>query len=316
MHSPVTGEIALTGLTPMPASTAQIENGVAMMIYKGIGLGEVIYWAFDPFQGTLRASDSRGPLFISLFRGEKTLREQYRAVVGVGSGDEYNYGYGAGYSPHGGAPDELDSSPFSVSIPPTITVFFILALYLVMVVPINFFLLGKKGRGHLAWVTAPLIGVAFAGVFFFISRGLYSKSLSRATTSVVFAHEGADHAYVIGEQQFFFPRGERYDLGLKGVEHISQSRNYEYYYGGTPKETGFGDDVSRHLSPSPQPSRDCAPQKSQSTGAKSRISHNESSLNGRMKPIFRRKSMAPPLRACSNPSANDDPRTEPALESL
>lgn len=207
MQTRVTDEIALTSLTPSPAAHALTENGVAMTLTKGMGLGEVVFWAFDPFQGALRKSDSRGPLFASLFHGEKYLREQFLLNNGVGLEQAYQYGYGATSPAYGPNDAEPQTSPFQVEIPPTATVFTILALYLIAVVPVNFVLLGRKGKGQWAWVTGPAIGVAFASVFFFISRDLYNKGLSRATAAVIVAHEGVERGYAICEQQYFFPRG-------------------------------------------------------------------------------------------------------------
>jgi hypothetical protein len=144
------------------------------------------------------------------------------------------------YDPYYNREDE--GSVFRVEMPSTGKLFVILACYFFVVVPLNFFVLGRMGRGQLAWVTSPIVGVVFASMFLFVAQDLYSTRLSRATSALVVAHEGSGRAYVVGRQQMFFPNGGRYDLGLDGVEFVSTQSDFYRYYG-TSEDTGFSGDL-------------------------------------------------------------------------
>jgi hypothetical protein len=237
---PLTAETTLSAITPAPGTTGVMEHGVPLLWYRRCGLGLVTFWAFDPFQTPLRTYAGRTKLFTDTITNVGVDAEAYMNDIGVAlvaDSDDYYYGYG-GYDP---SPDE---GVFKVSMPATGTVFLILACYFVVVVPLNFLLLNKLGKGQLAWVTSPAIGLCFAAVFFYVASDLYGTGLSRATKALVVAHEGVPFAYAVSNQQLFFPTGGRYDLGLKGAEAIVTASDFTSYYGGpTARDTGFSDDL-------------------------------------------------------------------------
>jgi hypothetical protein len=236
----------VTKLTPVPGTTGLKENGIPMLWYRKCGLGMVVYWAFDPFQSPLRTYAGRQKLFTDTVAAISRAPMEYKTEIGVELStfrDDYSgYPMPPGYPPM--TNDQTEGSVFKVAMPPTGQVFLILACYFVVVVPLNFLVLNKLGKGQLAWVTSPIIGLAFAGVFFYVARDLYGASLSRATRALVVAHEGAPLAYVVGNQEIFFPVGGRYDLKLDGVEAVTTTSDFAgSYYGGPTEDTGFSDDL-------------------------------------------------------------------------
>lgn len=238
-------EVSLTVIDPDDSASVEMDDGVPMFVTKGIGLGEVVYWAFDPFQGPVRNAANRSVLFERLFDGQKAARDLFLSTNNIVTTVNQDHYYPA-FSRYGGYANEPTdaSSAFSVEPPATGTVAFVLGLFFIVVIPINFIVLAKIKKGHWAWMTSPVIGVAFASIFFFISRELYSKSLSRATSAVVVSHEGAGIAYAFADQQFFFPRGGIYDLGLRGVEMFAPPLGWnEYAQWRQSSSSGFGDAV-------------------------------------------------------------------------
>ncbi len=242
---PLRQEMSVTKITPAPGTTGLSENGIPMLWYRKCGMGMVVYWAFDPFQSPVRTYPGRAKLFTDTVATISAAPDEYKTEIGVALqafGNDYYGGY-AGMSGYPGYyPEETTDSVFRVSMPPTGTVFLILACYFVVVVPLNFLILGKLGKGQLAWVTSPVIGLAFAGVFFYVARDLYGASLSRSTRALVVAHEGSPSAYAVGNQQLFFPVGGRYDLMLNGVESLTTTSDFVGdMYGGMGRDTGFSD---------------------------------------------------------------------------
>ncbi len=112
------------------------------------------------------------------------------------------------------------NSPFSAKVPETGVVLGILLLYFVLEVPVNLLILRKLGKGELAWITSPVISLAFAFVFFRFSSGLYAANLSVATSGVLVQHQGDATGTFLGNTQIFFPQGGRYDLRLEGIEAV------------------------------------------------------------------------------------------------
>jgi len=235
---PMDQTFTVTKIEPAPGTTGLMEDGVPIFWYRRCGLGLAIFWAFDPFQAPFQTYAGKQALFADTLVGGsddgQTYLSEQRATV---EGNDNTYGM---YYPNF---ETGTDSVFRVTMPPTGTVFLILAAYFVCVVPLNFFLLAKMKRGQLAWITSPIIGLAFAGVFFMIARDLYGVNLSRATRAVVVAHQGSPVAYAIGNQELFFPSGGRYDLGFSGMEAVSTPSDFASYFYGEQRDTGFSGDM-------------------------------------------------------------------------
>ena len=237
---PMDQTFTATQLDPIPGTTGLEENGVPIFWYRRCGLGLAIYWAFDPFQQPFQSYAGKAGLFEATF---STLGEgvsEYIAAIGAsldsGGYDSYMYPGYPGYY-------EQTDSVFQVEMPGTGKVFLILAAYFVCVVPLNFLILRKLNRGEYAWITSPIIGLAFAGVFFLIASDLYSAGLARSTTGLLVAHQGSKVAYGFGNQELFFPSGGRYDLSFSGIEAIANSSGDMWDYMGERSDTGFGGDL-------------------------------------------------------------------------
>ena len=98
----------------------------------------------------------------------------------------------------------------------------ILVAYFVCVVPINFLVLKKLKRGELAWLTAPIISLVFAGLLFRSASGLYTAQTSTATKGVLLLSPAIEEGLFAGSSQVFIPEGGGYDLKLHNVDNIGQ----------------------------------------------------------------------------------------------
>jgi hypothetical protein len=198
-------------------------DGMLLAAKKPFGLGRVIYLAVSMTDGPAKGWLGRDKLLDST--GAFADNQRLRQVIAMSSrSNDYpysSYSYtSGGYAPTPSPFTEPGTDPFSAQMPATTTVVFILILYFVLVVPVNLLVLRKVGKGEWAWVTAPLLSLIFAAVFFRFSAGLYAAELSASSTGVVLAESGQSNSYFIGRTQMFFPRGGRYDLKFKGVEAI------------------------------------------------------------------------------------------------
>ena len=233
-----------TVLSPdQPAVGAKVswEGGAALESEVGLGLGRVVVLGYSPLEPPLNVWEGRSKAFVHLLRAAGTNRANALVNSYLGAGGmegpvatTYGTAGGPGMPPPGSSSWAYESGarsdPFSTTLPPTGTVFGILAAYFVLVVPVSFLVLRKLKRGELAWVTAPLLSLGFAGVLFRSAENLYSASLSSAAQGVVVLQQGVPDAMFYGTSQLFFPRGGVYDLKLRGVDSLQGVQN-EYGYG-------------------------------------------------------------------------------------
>jgi hypothetical protein len=81
-------------------------------------------------------------------------------------------------------------------------------------------ILKKLRRGEVAWITAPLIALGFAGAFFMSARDLYSAKMSSAAQGLIIGQEGMPFGMFVGSSQLFIPSSGSYDLKLHGVDSL------------------------------------------------------------------------------------------------
>ena len=206
-------------------------NEPLFQLSRGLGLGRVVVLEYSPLDAPLGAWAGRGRAILPLLRnGEgargRVLRDDY-LLNGL---SEASNSFGGFSSPPGAFRSVGGNDPFSTRLPGTGTVFGILGLYFVLVVPVSFLVLRRMKRGELAWVTAPLLSLGFAAALFRSAEGLYAAALSTATQGVVVLQEGVPEGTFYGTSRMFFPRGGTYDLRLDGVESLRAASN-EYGYG-------------------------------------------------------------------------------------
>jgi len=219
---------------PVTGAYARAKN---LIVEKQIGLGRALYLAFNPFENPLNNWNGRSKLFMELTSPGIAAGpiSVLSSVAGYDSSESYGrYGYPGRYGsyPPSGYPygAQVDANnPFTAKLPETSKVLLILFLYFLAVVPINFIVLRKLKRGELAWATAPLLSLAFAGVFFEAAQGLYSAQLSTSSQGVLVLQKGETNGLIVGYTQLFFPRGGTYDLKLKGVDSLSGGSNFSPY---------------------------------------------------------------------------------------
>lgn len=214
----------LTG-TLIPNAFGHSDGNTLIAADRGYGLGKVVYFAFNPFEPPLSHWEGRRSAVTRLLRPVDTVRSNQ--FLGYYSNENVTpeSGFVSGSSHH---------DPFSTEMPPTERVFYTLGAYFIVVVPLNFLILRRLRKGELAWITAPIISLGFAGAFFFSAKDLYSAEMSTASSGVLVVQEGMEDGVFVGRSQIFIPRGGNYDFKLSGVDRLGvEDPNGEYpYYSG------------------------------------------------------------------------------------
>lgn len=205
---------------------------------RGLGLGRVVVLGYSPLDAPLRNWDGRLHAFAPLVRNGVSMRANGYVAHYLNQG--LNGDHGVSYGSADASNDTSSSGsvdPFSTRLPSTESVAGMLALYFVLVVPVSFLVLRKMKRGELAWVTAPLLSLGFAGALFRSAEGLYAAKLSTAAQGVVVVQEGQPRAMFFGTSQMFFPHSGSYDLGLQDVDGLTTVRSQDSY--GSSALAGF-----------------------------------------------------------------------------
>ena len=173
------------------------EGGVPLIVDRGVGAGIVTMATFDWNQDPIAA-----------WSGTKDLLRQVltRAVFGGGgSGTNYPNGMGGPFPAFGGSMPSVASKSNALApvlgnlpgldLPSLQLTAGLVLLYVLLVGPVNYLVLGAMRRRALAWVTVPLIAViAATGAY---GAGVFTKGRSVQTNQVAILHlqPGWDHAY-------------------------------------------------------------------------------------------------------------------------
>ena len=219
---------AFTVLDPKVALGAAVvrdNDRNIVSVSRGVGLGQAVYLPFNIVEPPFNRWAGSRNAFLRLAKPMEALRA--RSLLAV---------YGSGQPS-----DEtvrvntlnLQQDPFSLTLPSTEEIAMILVAYFVCVVPINFLVLKKLKRGELAWLTAPIISLVFAGVLLRSASGLYTAQTSTATKGVLLLSPAIEEGLFAGNSQVFIPQGGGYDLKLRNVDNIGQIAFND--------ETKFGD---------------------------------------------------------------------------
>jgi hypothetical protein len=177
---------------------------------KLLGVGKVVLLDFDPE--------------LTLNSNQKTI---LRAIC-------YSFNHTRFFTAN--ISDSLDLMPTSVKPPSISAIIMYLIIYILVVSPINYFILKKIDKRELAWKTTPIIAVLFTLIAF--SIGLVSKGLSLYINSVSVVHSstGQKTAEMNTLMSVYSPASKSYkveigDNGLFGSEDYTQQYDdYNYNY--------------------------------------------------------------------------------------
>lgn len=230
-------------ISPISVSIGQLKPGAyillgstndPLVIQNQVGLGRVVVCTFDLYEDPVRTWSGRDTLLRKLL----TLQPSGQLIAnGIANLPEEGFG---GRHPTLGSGTTVDASdlsdPFNVKLAHPGKVVTILLGFFMVCVPINFFVLGRFKRKELAWASLPIISIIFAGAIFSTTGGLYAAKEARATSGLLLVHHAMKESLFVGEQQLFFPKAGKYDLGFTDVEMASGDRNFGMRMGLQRKE--------------------------------------------------------------------------------
>ena len=188
-------EVATGAVTPGPTWLGA--GSQPLLLERRVGAGTVTMATFDWNQDPVAGWSGTTPLLRQLIA---------RSVIGTG-GSNQNFAYGMGASgPMGfGSQPTIASKSGALSstlgnlpgldLPSLQLTGLLVLLYVLLVGPVNYVVLGAMRRRALAWVTVPLIAVIAAGGAY--GAGVFTKGRSVQANQITILHvqPGWDHAY-------------------------------------------------------------------------------------------------------------------------
>lgn len=189
---------ALGGLTGVQVATGELAAGGSAWLTEGevplladwtVGSGSVTMAAFDWKQDPISGWSGTRPLLRQVL-----VRTMFGGQSQQDLSGQFGGQGGAAYQRSGSLSPVLGNLP-ALDLPSLVLTGVLVLVYVLLVGPVNYFVLGALHRRSLAWVTLPLVAVLVAGAAY--GGGIWSKGQSVQTNQVSILHvaPGSDVAY-------------------------------------------------------------------------------------------------------------------------
>jgi hypothetical protein len=224
---------ALT-LTPKPLPGVRVlqsaPGGQAQIVSGPYGAGTVTLTAFDPTAATAPAANAFAlpTVWQTLLFSQLSPNS---SVLGMTAAREDNFG--AIY--YGSAPPLLSEAVMrgpSLDAPGTSVIAVFLLVYLIVLVPVNYFVLKKYDRKELAWLTIPALVFVFAAGTFGVGYAAKGGSVFVNRAALIETRAGQSQAGVYAEVGLFSPHRTTYDMALSGDNLLAAVPSPGINYGG------------------------------------------------------------------------------------
>lgn len=170
------------------------QDGIPLIVEKGIGFGGVVFLSADPSLKPLSGWDAMTDVYTSLL-GVRPARLDWVD----GSWDSYNA-------------NTAVSSVGNSGVPSSLYVCGWLILYVLAVGPVNFLLIRRTKRRELAWITIPAVVIVFSAVAYFYGFLYRGQKPILNSIAVVQAWDDSETAEVRALVGVYSPNRARYSL--------------------------------------------------------------------------------------------------------
>ncbi|MCB8989603.1 MAG: hypothetical protein H6664_02145 [Ardenticatenaceae bacterium] len=174
------------------------EAGLPLLARHSWGRGQVYFLALDPKLAPLVDWD-----------GSEVLWQGVATAVPV-----YPYWWN-GFQNSYSARSAVTSLP-SLALPSVLTMAIFLLIYVLVIGPINYRMLKRRGRRELAWVTVPALVLVFSLGAYFTGFQLKGNEVILNQMSVVYGRTGGEPVRVQSLLGLYSPQRDTYDLILPG----------------------------------------------------------------------------------------------------
>ncbi|MFO7322314.1 MAG: hypothetical protein DIU68_011320 [Chloroflexota bacterium] len=196
----LTGETVLATGSLRPGAQVLVSAGdTPLLVRRKHGAGTVDYLAADPNTAPLRGWSGLTALWQTL---QLTVAPQP--------------GWTKGFTQWDLASDAVEILPGFNLLPDALPLCGFLGLYIILIGPVNYFVLSRLNRRELAWITIPLLIVVFSALSWLLGFNLRGTEATLSRLAVVRSWPESDRAIVDGLVGLLSPRRAQYNLTLAG----------------------------------------------------------------------------------------------------
>jgi len=217
------GPIALVSGKLQPGATAPALQGAdEVLARQTLGTGTVLLVGFNPLDEPFKDWAGQHDLWLSLVRLATPTIAAWELRQWTEQQTSFNtVEPGAGMSFVGVTHTQID--PFRIKLPPLATIAWLFLAYFILVIPVTYGVLRRLNRLEWAWLTSPLLSIAFAYAFYLFTAQLYQAGMSRRSAGVLVAESGSPDAQFDGFSELFIPHGGSYSVKIPGAEALELS---------------------------------------------------------------------------------------------
>lgn len=174
------------------------DGDVPLLVTHELGYGRVDFLAADPALEPLRSWPARTDL--------------WRAILSQG---EARPGWAFGFGSNWESAQQAAAAVPGIRLPNVLQLCGFLAVYVVLIGPVNYFVLWRLKRRELAWITIPLLVLLFSGIAYITGFQLRGSEVIVHRLAVVHSWAGRDTAEVQSLVGIWSPRRARYDIEVE-----------------------------------------------------------------------------------------------------
>jgi len=217
------------------SSDAHLEDGTpanALFARRDVGAGRILYLSYDPSQPPFKGWEGQKRLWAELLGRAarintlETVDPEFKGIFGAASGypssgaygygpGGYGYGQPAPLSATGQLLDVVSRAP-QLRMPPVSRIAWFLALYVFFLVPLNYAVLRIIDRRELAWITIPVIVVAFSVWAYTEALSIRGRAILTRQMDIVQSTLGSKTGRVDTLFWLFSPRTTTYNISSGG----------------------------------------------------------------------------------------------------
>jgi len=175
----------------------QADDETPLLLRRELGAGLVDYLVADPTREPLASWDNITQLWISLIASRSPQPVWTEGFT----------------RPEWGA-ESIANLPGVDLLPPIQTLCLFLAIYILLIGPVNYFILSRFNRNGWGWITIPLVVIFFTGVAWTVGFNLRGSEIIVSRSTVVQSWADSDTAKVEQFVGVLSPRRENYSLAV------------------------------------------------------------------------------------------------------
>lgn len=222
-----------TGTLAAGSRTWLAEGTLPLLLEEPAGKGSVEMSTFDWAQGSIANSSAAVALLrqvlVRVTYGNTSAPTPTGPMIG-------KFGMGTSIATKGGALGQALGNLPALALPAWWLIGALVLVYVLLVGPVNYFVLRAIGRRALAWVTVPAIALVASGGAYGTSVITKGTSVVANEVSIIHVHQGWDHAYQEEYTGILAPTRGDYEVAIGGGHSLISPI---YYYMGSITDPNF-----------------------------------------------------------------------------